>query len=233
MRDVLAAPAKAVNKDVRSNLRPWNTAGKRREIVLLTGVELDRLYEAAGYAANPKALRLRNQSIIILLWRGALRVSELTGLSPRDVDLTRGTVTVRSGKGGKRRVIGLDSYCMSVIAGWMKVRELELGQPRDKGPLICDRYGDPITRQAVAALVDRCAKRANIDTKVYPHLLRHCCAAELVRENVPVVHIQRHLGHANLAITQIYLQGLLPQETIDQMQARGFRPATLASLSQG
>lgn len=224
---------KAVNDNIEANLNPWNTKGTTREIVLLTGPELTRLYEASGFMTKPAALRMRNQSIVILLWRGALRVSELVNLSPRDIDLTRGTITVRRGKGGKRRVIGLDAYCMGVVAGWMEVREHTLRQHKGKGPLICDKYGDPLTRQAVAAILSRAAKRAHIDKDVYPHLLRHCCAAELVRENIPVVHIQRHLGHANLSATAVYLAGLMPQETIDKMQQRGFRPATLDALSQG
>lgn len=226
-------PRRAINPHIERNLDPYNQTGVKREIVLLTDKEVARLYEASGFDVKPKALRLRNQSIIILLWRGALRVSELTNLSPRDVDLSRGTITVRRGKGDKRRVIGLDAYCMGIIGGWMEVREQVLGQQRNKGPLICNRWGDPLTRQAVTGIVKRTAKRANIDKDVYPHLLRHQCAAELVRENIPVVHIQRHLGHASLSTTAVYLAGLLPQETIDLMSKRGFRPPTLAALSQG
>jgi integrase/recombinase XerD len=49
-----------------------------------------------------------------------------------------------------------------------------------------------------------------------PHQLRH----ELAREGVPLNIIQRQLGHQNLGVTSIYLQGIDPGEIIETIHAR-------------
>jgi site-specific recombinase XerD len=53
-----------------------------------------------------------------------------------------------------------------------------------------------------------------------PHQLRHAHAVELAREGVPLIVIQRQLGHSNLGITSIYLQGIDNAEIIETVHAR-------------
>lgn len=53
-----------------------------------------------------------------------------------------------------------------------------------------------------------------------PHQLRHAHAIELAREGVPLNIIQRQLGHQNLGVTSIYLQGIDPGEIMDAIHAR-------------
>ena len=53
-----------------------------------------------------------------------------------------------------------------------------------------------------------------------PHQLRHAHAVEMAREGVPLVVIQRQLGHSNLGITSIYLQGIDNAEIIETVNAR-------------
>ena len=53
-----------------------------------------------------------------------------------------------------------------------------------------------------------------------PHQLRHAHAVEMAREGVPLNVIQRQLGHANLRVTSIYLQGIDSAEIINAVHAR-------------
>jgi site-specific recombinase XerD len=53
-----------------------------------------------------------------------------------------------------------------------------------------------------------------------PHQLRHAHAVEMAREGVPLIVIQRQLGHSNLGITSIYVQGIDNAEIIDSVHAR-------------
>jgi site-specific recombinase XerD len=53
-----------------------------------------------------------------------------------------------------------------------------------------------------------------------PHQLRHAHAVEMAHEGVPLIAIQRQLGHSNLGITSIYLQGIDNAEIIDAVHAR-------------
>lgn len=63
-----------------------------------------------------------------------------------------------------------------------------------------------------------------------PHQLRHAHAFEMAREGVPLTVIQRQLGHANLGITSIYLQGIDNSEIINTVFAR---PAPVLPASAG
>jgi site-specific recombinase XerD len=63
-----------------------------------------------------------------------------------------------------------------------------------------------------------------------PHQLRHAHAVEMAREGVPLTIIQRQLGHANLGITSIYLQGIANSEIISTVFAR---PAPMLPASAG
>jgi Phage integrase family len=53
-----------------------------------------------------------------------------------------------------------------------------------------------------------------------PRQFRHAHAVEMAREGVPLIVIQRQLGHTNLGITSIYLQGIDNTEIIDTVEAR-------------
>jgi integrase/recombinase XerD len=61
---------------------------------------------------------------------------------------------------------------------------------------------------------------AGVRRRIAPHQLRHAHAVEMAREGVPLNVIQRQLGHANLGITSIYLQGIDNSEIINTVYAR-------------
>jgi integrase len=60
----------------------------------------------------------RLRALIVVLWRSGLRVQEALALGERDLDARRGRLLVRSGKGGRRREIGMDPW------GWEQLRAL-------------------------------------------------------------------------------------------------------------
>ena len=66
----------------------------------------------------------------------------------------------------------------------------------------------------------RVARDAGVRRRFAPHQLRHAHAVEMAREGVPLIVIQRQLGHTNLGITSIYLQGIDNTEIIDTVHAR-------------
>src|SRR2546427_1631967 len=71
---------------------------------------------------------------------------------------------------------------------------------------------------------------AGVRRRFAPHQLRHAHAAETAQEGVPLVVIQRQLGHADLGITSVYLQGIDSAEIIDTVHSR---PAPVISASAG
>jgi hypothetical protein len=64
------------------------------------------------------------------------------------------------------------------------------------------------------------AAAAGVRRRFAPHQLRHAHAVELAHEGVPLMVIQRQLGHSNLGITSVYLQGIDNAEIIETVHAR-------------
>jgi integrase len=96
------------------------------------------------------------------------------------------------------------------------------GAPVDAGRSAVLRDRRPHARAGLA-LVCRArgvAARAGVRRRFAPHQLRHAHAHALPREGVPLNVIQRQLGHRNLGVTSIYLQGIDPSEIIDTVHAR-------------
>lgn len=203
--------------------QPPANKGRRFPAEVLTPGEVEQLLRACGRGHAGA----RNRALIVVMWRGGLRIAEALALEPRDIDRDAGTITVRHGKGDRRRVVGLDPTGMAVLTAWTdRRRELlaDAGQPVRGGYVFCTitkgNVGGPVAAPYVREALKALAWKAGIDKRVHPHGLRHTHAVELMRERVPVPIIQRQLGHADLATTARYLDHLSPFEVIETMQAR-------------
>ena len=168
--------------------------------------------------ADRHGLRLR--ALIVVLWRGGLRIQEALSLIESDLDPRRGSILVRKGKGNRRRGVGLDAWAWSDhIAPWLACRvELPLGA------LLCvidgPTRGRAWSATAARAELRRYALAAGVRRRFAPHQLRHAHAVELAREGVPLPVIQRQLGHSYVSTTSVYLQGIDIEEIIDMIHAR-------------
>jgi site-specific recombinase XerD len=139
---------------------------------------------------------LRLRAVIVILWRSGLRIGEALALAESDLDPARGSVLVRSGNGGKRREVGMDEWAWEQLRPWLEMR----------------------TRFPVGPLL--CVINAGVRRRFAPHQLRHAHAVEMAREGVPLNVIQRQLGHANLGVTSIYLEGIDSGEIIKTVHNR-------------
>jgi hypothetical protein len=66
--------------------------------------------------AGPGPYADRTRGLIAILWRAGLRISEALALTETDLDARTGSVLVRSGKGGKRRMVGMDDWAWEHVA---------------------------------------------------------------------------------------------------------------------
>jgi site-specific recombinase XerD len=162
---------------------------------------------------------LRLRALVVVMWRAGLRISEALALAETDLDSRRGAVLVRCGKGGKRREVGMDDWAWQELAPWLDAR-----RSMPIGALFCvvcgPSCGRPWSASGVRAQLRRVAESARVRRRFAPHQLRHAHAVEMAREGVPLLVIQRQLGHANLAITSVYLQGIDNAEIIDTIHSR-------------
>jgi site-specific recombinase XerD len=177
--------------------------------------EIVAVMRAAGNDAHGRRLR----GLIVILWRAGLRIHEALALAEADLDQRRGALLVRRGKGGRRREVGMDAW------GWEELRPwLELRVELPVGPLFCvinrPTRGRAWSSAAARADLRRTAVHAGVRRRFAPHQLRHAHAVELARGGVPLIVIQRQLGHSNLGITSVYLQGIDNAEIIETVYAR-------------
>ena len=113
----------------------------------------------------------------------------------------------------------MDAWGWEQLVSWLELRsELPVG------PLLCVLNGATRGRHwspaAARAELRRAAATAGVRRRFAPHQLRHAHAVEMAREGVPLIVIQRQLGHSNLGITSVYLQGIDSGESIETVHAR-------------
>ena len=155
---------------------------------------------AVMHAAGDSDEGIRSRAIIVVLWRAGLRISEALALNETDLDPDRGSLVIRHGKGDKRREVGMDRWAWLHLDPW-----LELRRTLPVGRLFCvvrgPTRGRPCSPAGLRAQLHRTAGAAGVRRRFAPHQLRHAHAVEMSREGIPLLVIQRQLGHADLAIT--------------------------------
>ncbi len=188
--------------------------GVKFPVETLTEEEVGNMLKACSKGATG----IRNQALLVALYRGGLRVSEALALYPKDLDRTHCTLKVLHGKGDKARVAGLDPGAWTSLQRWLDCRE-KLGMGA-RQPLFCTLAGQPVKTAYARGLVKRLARKAGVDKRVHPHALRHTHASELRQEGVDIGVISKQLGHSSIATTIRYLDHICPQMVVDAMKAR-------------
>jgi site-specific recombinase XerD len=144
---------------------------------------------------------VRDRAIFYLMLRCGLRVEETAGLKVDDLDLRRGTIVIRSGKGAKGRMVYMSSDAHGAIKDYLRVR-----QPvRSKALFLVDKgslKGKQISVRGIQKRLEYYARKAGL--RVSCHELRHTMATQLLNAGVDLTVIQDLLGHSRVATTQRY-----------------------------
>ena len=177
--------------------------------------------------------RLKVAALIRFLYRSGTRVSECCAMRRGDIDLEDGTAFVFRGKGGKSRRVYFDNDTAAALMRYWTAR-LDGSQPIALATLPAfsgrDSPGKPgarITPRSVERIVADVARQTGIAAHITPHSFRHGLATQLVEGKVPAPVVQRVLGHANLATTQVYVHLVDAEVRAEYQEAFGeYRPAS-------
>ncbi len=184
---------------------------------VLSREEISRLFSIP----NPRyPTGLRNRVILQVLYRAGLRRSEVTNLSPADINWEQSFLFIQDGKGGKDRVVPIDRETVDWLQRWNERRpESEFFFCSMKGRQLMDRY--------VLEMVYRCSEKSGVyvqngksKKKVHPHILRHTYATELLEEGFGIHEVQQLLGHSNITTTAVYAH-VRPLRLAEKIRARG------------
>jgi integrase/recombinase XerC len=150
-------------------------------------------------AGEDPAVRCRDDAVLELLYGAGLRVAELCGLRPGDLDREARLVTVW-GKGGKQRRVPFGEAAHDAVVAWCDWGRAAMatGETTDD-MLFVNRRGRRLTPRDVRRILDRRSA-----TPTHPHALRHTFATHLLDGGADLRAVQELLGHADLTTTQIY-----------------------------
>jgi integrase/recombinase XerD len=154
-------------------------------------------------AVDPSTPRgQRDAALLEVLYATGLRVSELVGLTIKQVDLRRGTVRPL-GKGHKERLVPMVAQAVEKLKLYLKEGRPQLLKGKDSPFVFVNQRGGGLTRMGFWKILQRYALLAGLG-QVSPHTLRHSFATHLLGRGANLRVLQLLLGHADLATTQIY-----------------------------
>jgi len=146
---------------------------------------------------------LRDRLILELLYGTGMRLAELLGLTPADIDLRRNTLRVL-GKRNKERIIPVAPPLAALLRDYLRERGHLEAAPGPQDPLLLKTTGEPVPRRAVQRRVSHYLGAVTPQRKRSPHVLRHTFATHLLNNGADLNAVKELLGHASLAATQVY-----------------------------
>jgi site-specific recombinase XerD len=148
------------------------------------------------------AVALRDTAVLEVLYGAGLRISELCGLAPSDVDPRGGMVTVL-GKRSKIRRVPLGEVAIAAIRAYLDGGRTNLTGPASPpDALFLNRRGRRLTPRDARRILER--RLLSDGRAISPHTLRHAYATHLLEGGADLRAVQELLGHADVATTQLY-----------------------------
>jgi integrase/recombinase XerD len=164
--------------------------------------DVERLL-AGTPAESDDPLLTRDRAILELLYASGLRAAELTGARLEHLDLEQGIIRA-TGKGNKTRLVPVGARAREALTRYLNLARPKLVKRRTGSVLFLSIRGGALTTHRVWEIVRDAARRAGLDTRVYPHLVRHSFATHLLSNGADLRVIQEMLGHADISTTEIY-----------------------------
>ncbi len=165
---------------------------------------------------------LRDKIAMLLMYRSALRVSEVCSLFVDDVDLEQGFIFVHQGKGGKDRVVPMDEGTIEWCRHWLTIR------PKKSDYFVPTKRGTPVLPRHFRKVIGDYGKKAGVylrDGKKkkppHPHTLRHCCLTELLEDGSTICEVAQIAGHEKIETTAKYLH-VRPHILAQKIRKRGW-----------
>ncbi|MGH1437001.1 MAG: tyrosine-type recombinase/integrase [Lewinella sp.] len=140
---------------------------------------------------------LKHRCILMLIYSGGLRLSELTNLQLKDINYDRRQIFIDSGKGKKDRYTLLSENCLQALQTYLKKYQPKLW-------LFEGQDGGQYSNRSVQAILRRAVVASGINPRTTVHTLRHSFATHLLEQGVDLRYIQDLLGHASSKTTEIY-----------------------------
>ena len=169
---------------------------------VLTASEAEQVINQTNVATR---LGIRDRAILETFYSTGMRRMELMNLRPCAIDMERGTVVIRQGKGKRDRMIPIGDRALAWIDRYqVEVRPGLLVGEAANDVLFLTHLGKPFAPDQMSQLVGGYVTAAGLGKEGCCHLLRHTMATVMLENGAGIRYIQAMLGHAKLETTQIY-----------------------------
>jgi len=158
---------------------------------------------------------LRDRALFETMYSAGLRRAEAGKLKVFDIDMERGMLMVREGKGNKDRAVPIGARAL----GWIQ-KYLDLVRPfwvkaEDDGALFLSDRGTALSLRMITSIGRKRMEACGLyQTGDACHIFRHSAASLMLEGGADIRYIQEYLGHAQLTTTQIYTK-----VTIEKLKA--------------
>ena len=167
---------------------------------ILTLKEVERLLEQPN---TQTPLGARDRAMLEMLYATGMRVSELVQLPINQVNVEGGFVLLY-GKGSKERVVPIGGEAMKWATLYLRTARGMLAKGKESPLLFINRSGKGLSRQRFWKSIKEYGRKAGIQKRITPHLLRHSFASHLLERGADLRSVQMMLGHSDISTTQIY-----------------------------
>ena len=151
-------------------------------------------------------LGLRDRAIMETIYSTGIRRQEAVNLDVYDLDVIRGVIHIRAGKGNKDRVVPIGERALSWVQKYQTEIRPTLVVDHQEVALFLGSEGERLTGPHLGKVVRNYIKQAEIGKSGSCHLFRHSMATAMLENGADIRYIQMMLGHASLETTQIYTQ---------------------------
>ncbi len=145
----------------------------------------------------------RNKCLLLLMYAGGLRISEVANLRLGDIHFATKTLTI-VGKGKKVREVPIGEVAMGCLKRYLPYRKEISPEAVRSDAVFLTRGGKAITSRMVRYVFSQAISTLAMERRLSPHALRHSFATHLLQNGASLRAIQEMLGHSSLSTTQIY-----------------------------
>ncbi len=140
---------------------------------------------------------LKHKCILMTLYSGGLRRSELINLKISDIDSQRMLIRITNSKGNKDRNTLLSEKLLKLLRDYYRYHKPKIWLFEGQG-------GGQYSATSIANILRKALKKAQIEKNATPHTLRHSFATHLLEQGINLRYIQELLGHSSIKTTEIY-----------------------------
>ncbi|MCT0191963.1 tyrosine recombinase XerC [Lactobacillus helveticus] len=174
--------------------------GEKKLPEFFYGNELKQVFDSLK---GNKPLTMRNLALFELFYATGMRVSEVSNLTLRQIDLNLQTILVH-GKGNKDRYVAFDDHTKKSLVRYLEDTRPNLLKDETEQHVFLSNLGNPLSKRGIEYVMQKTFNQAGISGKVHPHELRHTFATAMLNNGADLRSVQELLGHSSLSATQIY-----------------------------